>query len=184
VFSYGSLAAMALLLIESNQTLMKIIKTKWIQNALFVTLLGLIFYVFRFRTPFFNPFIKEKFSFETIPSLVWSVCILLMVLSHPNAFTNYLAASNILVSSGKYSFGIYLWHTVVIEFYRGRVNSMTNNSEVLDVGGTIVISYFVGYLFYCVVEEPLIVFANYLCKRVELTITSRSERNEAQQLLI
>jgi peptidoglycan/LPS O-acetylase OafA/YrhL len=180
VFFYGSLAAMALLLIESNQTLMKIIKTKWMQNALVITLFSVIFYVFRFRTQYFYIPIEDTFSYETIPSLAWGVCIVIMVLSHPNSLTNYLAASNVLVSSGKYSFGIYLWHIVVIEFYRDRVNSMTNNSEVVDVGGTIVISYFVGYLFYCVVEEPLIVFANYLCKRMELAILTRFGRHVAQ----
>jgi peptidoglycan/LPS O-acetylase OafA/YrhL len=179
VFFYGSLAAIALILIESNKELNAAIKNRNVQRGLVAVLFVIIFYVFRFRTQFFYPEIEDTFSYETIPSLCWAVCIVIMVLTHPNPLTSYLSSSSFLVSSGKYSFGIYLWHLVVLDQLRNN-SYVSIKSEVIDVLSTITVSYFVAYVFFCLVEDPFMKFANYLCTRIEVAINNRYNKQGDQ----
>jgi peptidoglycan/LPS O-acetylase OafA/YrhL len=172
VFFYGSLAAVALILIESSKRLDTALKNRYVQNGLTLTLFLLIAYVFRFRTQFFYPDIEDTFAYETVPSLAWAICIVLMVLTHPNPLTSYFSSSSFLVSSGKYSFGIYLWHAVLMFFIRDG-GYMAIKSEVVDLLCMITLSYFIAYLFFCLIEDPLMKFANFLCKRIEVAIADR-----------
>ena len=92
-----------------------------------------------------------------------------MIIGHPNLITDYLSNSNIFVSSGKYSFGIYLLHFLPIDVldYLDDLGLYKFKSELVKAFWTVCLSYFIGYLFFCIIENPLIKFANYLCKKVE-----------------
>jgi peptidoglycan/LPS O-acetylase OafA/YrhL len=177
VFFYGSVVAILLTMLESNESFMKHVKNSYIQKLIFIAKVCVVYYCCRYRTEYSNPSIATAFNQETIPALIWSVVIILMILGHPNFITNFFGLNRFLTSYGQYSFGAYLWHVLAVVRLREYtfLDVIYMRSELSEAIFAVLISYCFGYLFFCVVENPLIIFANYLCKKLDgLSVCSKS----------
>lgn len=167
IFFYGSLASLGLHLLDTSPRLVFIIKnSQLIQDCLSGMSLGIIWYVVRYQTNLYEDMAHSMVIHESIPSLLWSILILIMNLGDPNCLTSWLSTNAFLTSAGKYSLGIYLWHVPVIYGYYSILGHHENFSTETIIAKCLS-SYLTGYLFYCLVEEPLIRLASSLCSRVD-----------------
>ena len=75
---------------------------------------------------------------------------------------------------GMYSFGIYLWHMVAIkqvlrvDSYKFSLVSFRNAYEYFFA--IFLVAYFIGYLFYELVEQNMIKCATFVCKQPMLNV--------------
>src|SRR5690606_27843979 len=95
--------------------------------------------------------------------LCYSIFIILMILGHPNLITRYFSSSYLLVSAGKYSFGIYLWHLTANYLLR----NLQLKSELIDVFFNDFFKFCLWVFVFCILEDPLMKFASYLCRQVD-----------------
>lgn len=100
---------------------------------------------------------------------------ILVLIGAPNFITEFLE-NKILQNLGKYSFGIYLWHVMCIDivnyeskmflenkqsrYYLGRLSN-TEKFMMLFLH-----SYICGWLFFNLIESPLMRIANFLCEKI------------------
>ena len=94
---------------------------------------------------------------------VFSIYLLMMLITGPNSFTNVFAKSAVLLSVGKYSYGMYLYH---VKLYS--LETFTYVKSVLEyLIFFFTLVYICGVLFYYFVENPLMNLANYVCKKID-----------------
>lgn len=126
--------------------------------------LSIILYVIRFRSSLFYADAEASIHYESIPCLVWSVFIVLLILGEPNSLTCWFSTNVFLISSGKYSFGIYLCH---LPFLFGLL-TFPFSPEIVFIA--LVSSYFLGYLFYCIVETFSVMLLDYVSKKTAISV--------------
>ena len=93
----------------------------------------------------------------------WSILMLLMLVAHQNFFTNAFENS-FLKLCGKFSFGIYLLHPMVISFFIQINLKASLKSQFELLASAVACSIILGYTFFKLIENPLMKLANYLCK--------------------
>lgn len=163
IFFYGSISAMILVIIENNLTIKNVIKTKIFQFLIFIASLLVLYYGFKFTNKYFLGEISNLILFEAKSARVWAFFILLMTLGAPNFLTRRLSNNNSLKMAGKFSFGIYLWHPIVVLFgHRQKFDTILEQLTLI-----LSLAYFVGYLFFCLIENPLLILASKICKQID-----------------
>jgi peptidoglycan/LPS O-acetylase OafA/YrhL len=170
VFFYGSMAAILLTIIEANESFVKRVRSSSLtQNLILLAKIVAIFICCRFLTGYMGCAMKSPQQCDTMPALIWGIVINLMIFGYPNFITNFFARNRFLTSYGQYSFGAYLWHlTVITRLRETSLFGFTGMSgEIVMALFVILLSYLIGYLFFCLVENPLMKFANYLCLKVD-----------------
>jgi peptidoglycan/LPS O-acetylase OafA/YrhL len=163
IFYSGSLVAIIYFKLGKNFENLK-------NNFLFKKIINvLLIFLFMFAIRFFSEF----WSIENIPFIsisyinrgfFWSFTVLLMLLGAPNYFTNIFSENNFLKYCGKFSFGMYLFHPMCMLI----IKSYTHTKSVIEQLILVVfLSFFVGYLFFLLIENNLMLFANVICKKLE-----------------
>lgn len=165
VFLYGSIAAIALNIVETSSSIFHYLKHKPCQIIINFLSIGIVFYGLRFKNLFYDDSFHNSTHFETISARIWSLVIFLMVIGHPNTLTRQFSRSEFLKSAGKYSFGIYLLHPIPIVLRTNPQFYTRTQTEFLIV--IVLISYASGYLFFNFVENNLIIMADFVCLKVK-----------------
>lgn len=107
------------------------------------------------------------FSYRSRSAVFWSLIIFMALLSEnsSNSFiVRFFNHIDFFKHCGKYSFGMYLWHPAVIESV---LNVKILFDLRLNIILTVLISYFLGYLFYYCVQKPLLKLSDYICDKLE-----------------
>lgn len=108
-------------------------------------------------------------------SVYWTIVLFLMLVGTPNFFTN-IFEMNVLRTAGKYSFGIYLLHPMCINLVRDHIKPVLKYEYFFYV---LLLSFFVGFLFFHLVENIMIKLANFLCRKIsELRFFQIKEIND------
>ena len=108
-------------------------------------------------------------------SIYWTIVLFLMLVGTPNFFTN-IFEMNVLRTAGKYSFGIYLLHPMCINLVRDHIKPVLKYEYFFYV---LLLSFFVGFLFFHLVENIMIKLANFLCRKIsELRFFQIKEIND------
>ena len=94
-----------------------------------------------------------------------AVAMLIMMVSAPNWYTQIFSKSGFLKKCGKYSFGMYILHVDIIDEIRASSLKLKSGFEYLVVILSLV--YFVGFLFFRVMEVPMMNVAEHLGKWFE-----------------
>lgn len=95
-------------------------------------------------------------------SIWWTIVIYVMLIGSPNFFNN-LFETTLLRSIGKYSFGVYLFHPMCIEFARKTIKTKFPYEYYFYVTG---LSFCVGFLFYHFIENKMIKKARDICNKL------------------
>lgn len=179
VFFYGSLAAIAFNIVDNNPSISCFVKHKISQTIISILSLALVFYGLRFKNKFFDPTFHSSINFENVSARIWSMVIFLMTIGHPNFLTRQFSRSILLKSSGKYSFGMYLLHSIAIMIQYYPTFQMQTLTEFIII--VVILSYLLGYLFYCLVENNLMKVAAIACERLEsLNYFRKDEINKCE----
>lgn len=165
VFFYGSIAAITLNIVEDNSFILNLIKHRVSQTIISCLSILVTLYGLRFKNLFFDPSFHSFPAFETVAARIWASVIFLMTIGFPNTLTRQLSGSFFLKSSGKYSFGVYLLHPMLVMFKNDPRFSTKTQTEFVIM--TVLVAYFSGYLFFCLLENNLIQVANNACKKLE-----------------
>lgn len=177
MFLSGSLMAMMYYNLENRDLLANLRNNQKIQQIISLTLVFMFLYGFRIFSWMWqdqNYEILEKYRFF-ISGIYWSIFVFLMLIGSPNYVTDLFSQSSFLKKCGKYSFGMYLLHPMcmnIVTSYTGWIwakKAYDKNyiTGIEKLGASILLSYFAGYLFFIIIEDNLIRFANKICKHVE-----------------
>lgn len=160
VFILGSQVALAVYLAESNATIVRIFKHAYVRTALdyaslLIALVGL------------DRNLDAKltdFAFRSRATLYWSSALFLTLLSHPsNMISRFFEASRFLRNVGKYSYSFYIWHCGVASV----VATFHIQCQFKHIIVCIGVTYFVSFLGFYVIENPLIKITNWCCAKVD-----------------
>ena len=156
----GSLLAILFLKCESHPMVLKFNKMP-LYNALIGYVMFILYYLgLRCSSPVL---ISPMVISENVYPYYWTVFMFLMLLFAPNRFTQVFTM-RMLTNFGKYSYGAYLMHTYAIVLITERKS--ISNSYLEQMFFMLVISYFLGKIFYCLIDLPLIKLANKTCSLV------------------
>ncbi len=103
----------------------------------------------------------------------WSIFLCASLLSSPNRFTN-IFKTRLLRNSGKYSYGIYLLHPCALHLIAEYMPKY--NSELVRIFYTICLAYWLGKLFYFLIELPLLKVSNKACLYVTSKFNTENQR--------
>jgi peptidoglycan/LPS O-acetylase OafA/YrhL len=159
-FYLGSVLAFIVHLINSNEVLKKIKNNKIfrflcgaISMALYVK--GMV----RFSR-YYNKDLRLDMDFFNA-SLYWFVFLFVFIVGSPNFFTRFFKIG-LFDYGGKFSYGIYLYHMMVIDYlYRNYRKTVKLQFEIVVYCFLCV--FLIGFLFYYLVEKNLIRIANLIC---------------------
>lgn len=167
MFLSGSLMAVIFYELEKND-LLSSLKGNLTQNIISAITLFLFFFGFKIFSEFWNKDNLEVFekSKLILSSVYWSFFVFLMLIGSPNYLTIFFGQTNFLTKCGKYSFGMYLFHPMVMQFFK----EFKFESGLERLISVFIVSFCVGYLFFVLVEDRLIKFANLLCKSIEKSL--------------
>lgn len=162
VFIIGSETALAFFLIESNENLMAIIKSKWAQiilnyTSILIALIGLKIHAFVFY---------DSYTFKSKAVLFWASSLLMCLLCESNLITRFFSSSGFLRNLGKYSFSCYLFHVLVINVLKDLARFMYQHELIVLC---VFVSYYVSWVSFYLVEDRLIRLANFLCWKLEVS---------------
>ena len=121
--------------------------------------------LFIYGTRKFLPYFDKNITLynTTIKSgMYWNLVLYLALISEPNIFTKLFEQSRFLKLSGRFSFGIYLYHPVSMCFVRQIVTKSIVEKMCLFAIG----SFCIGYLHFYLLENPLMNVAQQICKKL------------------
>lgn len=100
---------------------------------------------------FFN--INKQMNFPGIWALIPVISAILIIYAGPQAWFNKIILSNrIVVWFGLISFPLYLWHWIVLSFFRQvEIDSLSPEIRIIIIG----ISIFLSWITYKYVEQPI-----------------------------
>ena len=165
VFFSGSVLGFVYHLIERAKLLdHETHKTLYIQHALDVASIGWMLYAYRCSS-------SDGFQVLSRPGFLWTIFLFIMLVSNSevNLIKIYLENSAILQSFGKYSFGVYLLHPMVIFLFMKNdfiVRSRKNLRTCELYGLVVLISYILGVFWYHFLEKNCIKSANKICQKL------------------
>ena len=94
-------------------------------------------------------------------SLYWSIFLFMFIVGSPNFFTNFFKLG-LFKYCGKFSYGIYLYHMMVIDYiHKNYRNTVKLKIEIVIY--CFVSIFVIGFIFYYLVEKNLIRLANFIC---------------------
>lgn len=111
--------------------------------------------------------------------VTFSYIFLLMVFTAPTAYTNLFKESKVFNAFGKYSYGTYLIHLLVVHYIVER-RFYTDFETIVVI---CLCSLACGFLFYYVVENPLMNIASILCRKISQLefFQQKSSKNEISE---
>lgn len=167
VFVSGSLVGFLLHSVHSNQILNEILKRNLVQIA--ISALSVI----QFKRAYVCSNWSEGEEYMTIlhvPGFQWAILLLLLLLNNSakfNPLVAFFVNSVNLQNFGKFSFGTYLNHFIVIFFFK------YTDFKIFDYKGfpeklvmVVFLVYLVGWAWYVTLEKRMITVANKLCERL------------------
>ena len=112
------------------------------------------------------------------------MCIIFLLLLSTNKY-NYVRRffnNKLMFKCGMYSFGIYLWHPVAIQqaIYIDAYKIVRFNNAYEFFFAIFLITYFIAYIFYVLIEKNMIRFATFLCNK---PIFQNLKTNNSQNIL-
>ncbi len=135
--------------------------TKQLKTALFLLFIGLVVINLKFFSNIWDKVATTHFKEPRI-SMIWSFALLVLIISSPNCVTTFLNENYWLKTSGKYSFGIYLHH-----FWPFALTKVFDFKYSFQYTLIIVPTcYFIGMLFYYLVENQLMKISRIVCRRI------------------
>ena len=164
VFFSGSVLGFVYFSFEkSNLRNHAIFKSLLFQHALNVISIAWAIYAYKSSGSHFTWLSKSGF--------LWAIFLFLILISSSevNLIKIYLEESNILRSFGKYSFGIYLLHPLVIYLFKLDKTLLKYSSDLKACylyGLIILVSYVLGFFWYHFLEKYCIKIANKLCQKL------------------
>lgn len=180
IFLNGSLVAIAYYLVETNKTISNLFSNVYLKKLLGFICLFLFVYGMKIFIPLLNPKAK-KFEYSSKSGAYWSTVMFLMLIGAPNVSTDMFEKSYLMTTCGKYSFGFYLFHPMVMLLVQNHIKTKIH-LEMIAIN--FIFSLLLGFLFHFLVEDRLILFANRLCKRLASTDYFRSVQTSKQEQLI
>lgn len=175
VFILGSQVALAFYLVQQlAPNYEQFIADRPIVRLLF-DILSIVIGLVGVRTQFehFNSHVSH--TFRSRSAVYWSVTMFICLLSAPaNKVTRFFATSDILCTCGKYSFGMYLFNSGSISFI---YDNFKFGTEVEYTMACVLFACVVGFVWFYVVENPLMNLANLICKRIDSLIKARPREN-------
>ena len=174
IFFKASLIALLYEKIEKQNLFIKI-KNNYYFRSLMCALIVIISYAMAKK--FARVFNKEMtWGKGTLSSEYYSLFLFIVVLiGAPNSISNFME-NKLLTNLGKYSFGIYLWHPILIDVVKYQVKNYLQNKQSTFYLGTLssteklvflfIQTYLCGYLFFRYIENPSMKFGYKLCKRI------------------
>lgn len=162
VFFLGTQVALAFHVITRNEVLMGYIRRERVQTGL--DAVSLMISLWGLKKNWWLLYENSDFAYRSRATLYWSICLLLTLLGeNGNTISGFFGSSRVLKSVGKYSFSFYLLHMSIGAGLRKLPLQDQLSLVALGLG----ITYFVSFLTFYLVENPLIRLANYLCVKVE-----------------
>lgn len=156
VFFSGSIAGIALVIIDTTEALKQFVKDEFSQ--ILISFISLFMFALGFVYENSNLYLNENYA-----GRIWASVVLLMAIGAPNMLTNFFSQTNVLKSCGKVSFGMYLLHPMFIA-----ITHKFNIQFLLFFEVTVLfLTYHGAYLFFRFIEMPLIDLANRICKQFE-----------------
>ena len=165
VFLSGSVLGLIYHAIENNGSVIEpIMKNIFLQRVLNLT--SILWCLYAYRKSLYN---GGHYKILSGPGFLWAVFLIILLLSdsEKNLIKKFLEKSSVLKSFGKFSFGVYLLHPLVIficlktDLVLTFIRSNLRSPELYAI--ILFISYLLGYLWYRFVEEPMINQANKIC---------------------
>lgn len=167
VFLSGSLIGLLIHSVHSSQMLSAVIKRNPVQMA--ISVLSII----QFKRAYVISMWPEGEGYMTyihVPGFQWAILLLLLLLNNAakfNPFIAFLVNSVNLQNFGKFSFGTYLNHFVVINFFKVTDFKIFDYKEFPERLVLVVfLVYLVGWAWYVILEKRMIIVANKLCDRL------------------
>lgn len=170
VFLTGSLIGFLLHSIRNSAFLNNVLKWKSIQ--LILSILSIVQFCRAYACtmwPQGEPFM----NFIHMPGFQWALFLLLLLLNSAkwNMFVFFFENDRNLQMLGKYSFGMYLNHHIGIYMISKTKSGASYINDRFGVPEKLVMIvcflYPVGWLWYILLEKPMIVWANKACGRIE-----------------
>jgi peptidoglycan/LPS O-acetylase OafA/YrhL len=164
IFYWGSVIGVAYFCIENDhRDFLDSIKNdrKYMKTILFLLFIGLVVINLKFFCNIWDQIPTTHFKDSRI-SMIWSAALLALIISSPNAVTTYLNENYWLKTSGKYSFGIYLlhfWPFVLTKVFHFKYSFQ---KSIIIIAAC----YFIGMLFYYLVENQLMKISRSACRRI------------------
>jgi peptidoglycan/LPS O-acetylase OafA/YrhL len=186
VFILGSQVALAFFLIERSPILIGLVQWRFVRILLDLASLAIALSGLK-RHMHILGWYQPDWAYKVNATLYWSGALLLTMLNHPNLISNFFD-NFFLKSLGKYYLSCYLLHFGSIYIVKHYFFKMANQVEHIIV--CIGLSYFVGCVFYHVIEDPLIRFSYFLCAKVDkvssylCNSSLRFRDNDSEHMLI
>jgi len=168
VFIKSSVFSLFYLRLEKSEIFQRIISFKVLRNLMGFLTIFVTFFMIRKYSRFFDK--KMTWESGTVSAEYYSLLLFIVsLIGAPNNITNILE-SDFLTKLGKYSFGIYLWHIIcidIVNYYNklifGSVNKLCDTEKFLVL---FCCSYFSGFLFFHLIENPCVKLATHLCQKL------------------
>ena len=166
VFLIGSLLGFIYCFLEKQMenTLTYIRTSILIQFILNLITVSLVVYCFRtselVNTRVYDIYYKGAFF--------WMCIIFLLLLStNKYSYARRFFNNKLMCQCGMYSFGIYLWHPVAMQqaIHLDTYNIVKFNNAYETFFAIFLITYFIAFIFYILIEKNMIRFATFLCNK-------------------
>lgn len=190
VFFSGSLLAYVYKTVEQSHLFERLQQETWFHRIVSFISYGIMVYFYLVFAHDFSPIVPGT-AYSRPGFLIGIVLLLfLCVRTEFNFVKAFFESSNLLSNCGKYSFGIYLFHQVVIGVLHTeymRTNVVLHLKTPIKFLLLYSVAYLVGYIFFHLLEKHLIKFGNKVLIR-KLTekfnsLSSRSDNIEVSKLI-
>lgn len=162
VFFLGTQVALAFHVITRNEVLMGYVRRERVQIGL--DAVSLMISLWGLKKNWWLLYENSDFAYRSRATLFWSIALLLTLLGeNPNTIGGFFGTSRVLKSIGKYSFSFYLLHMSI----GAGLRKLPLQDQLSLVALGLTITYFVSFLTFYLVENPLIRVANCLCVKLE-----------------
>lgn len=162
VFLLGSEVALAYHIVTKNESIMRWIRHPRVQLALDAS--SLLIAIFGLAHNWSLYLEGSDFACRSRAALYWSSALFFTLLGEtPNTIASYFASSRTLKSIGKFSFSFYLLHIAIGRY----ITTFSSLSELTIQALAFICSFIVSFFTFYLIENPLIRFANFLCKSLD-----------------
>ncbi len=183
IFFSGSFMAYAYFKYEKcNNKLLHFVTKNIITQFLLsiLTFFMFVYYIKRY-TPFFTPTISY-YKDSIRPGVYFAVLLFLILISEPNFFIKLFSENYFFTESGKYSFGIYLFHPLILLLKFVFIEHKITYSQNEIVFATILLSKLAGFIFYYAIENPCMKIGNIFITSLIATHSDSSQMTKSENI--